>query len=629
MRFAYRAHMPSAIACVMGAFVLAGNVAMAQGSIRLEQIGTYASGVYDEGAAEIVDYDHKTQRLFVVNAQAATIDVLDLRRPNNPRLLFTIDVTPYGAGVNSVSVDDGVVAVAVEDAVKQNPGSAVFFSTSGRFLNKVKVGALPDMITFSPNGRWVLVANEGEPNSDYTNDPKGSVSIIDMSRGASRVRQSDVCSVDFREFNRSRLDPSIRIYGPNATVAQDIEPEYIAISEDSKTAYVTLQENNAMAIIDIRDCEVKKLVGLGFKNHNKRGNGLDASDRDNAINIANWPLKGMYLPDAISAYEYRDKTYLVTANEGDAREYDTFVEEARVGSLKLDSIAFPNAATLRNNANLGRLNVTKTRGDVDNDGDYDELYSLGGRSFSIWSDRGELVFDSGDDFERITAAAFPANFNSDNAENGTFDNRSDNKGPEPEALAIGTIGRRTYAFIGLERISGVMVYDITKPNDPEFVQYINNRDFAGDAEAGTAGDLGPEGMVFISADDSPNCRPLLVVSNEISGTTTVYEIDQRFWWKENMENADEMEISGDLSQNFPNPASTTTSIPFTLNADAHVAVKVLDMTGTEVATLVDAAFSAGEHTVPFQTTGLPAGTYFYRLDVNGVVSEMMQLTVAR
>lgn len=500
--------------------------------IELRLAGTYSAGVFNAGAAEITAYDPKTRRLFVVNGAASTIDVLDISDPSAPRLLFSIDLTPYGRQANSVAVHKGVVAAAVEANVKTDPGRAVFFDADGNYLNSVAVGALPDMLTFTPDGRTVLVANEGEPNS-YNQpgsvDPEGSVSVINLKLGAHRLTQADVVTAGFSAFNFAALDPSVRVYGPGASVAQDLEPEYIAVSHDSKTAWVTLQENNAIGVLDIKRGVFTELVGLGFKDHSIAGSGLDASDRDgpaNAgrINIANWPVFGMYQPDAIASFRHRGNTYLITANEGDARDYAGFSEERRVSALTLDPRAFPNATALKTNAQLGRLNVTAANGNPDGDGDYDRLYAFGARSFSIRTASGALVFDSGDQLEQLTARLLPGFFNSDNAANNSFDTRSDNKGPEPEAVEVGEIYGRTYAFVGLERIGGVAVYDITDPFSPRFVQYVNNRDFAGDAAAGTAGDLGPEGLLFIPGHDSPTHKPLLVVANEVSGTTTVYEI---------------------------------------------------------------------------------------------------------
>lgn len=244
-------------------------------------------------------------------------------------------------------------------------------------------------------------------------------------------------------------------------------------------------------------------------------NGLDANDEDETINIQNEPVFGLYQPDAIAAYEVDGATYYLTANEGDARD-----EDERIEDLELDPDAFPNAEELQSEENLGRLEVSTIDGDTDGDGDFDRLISYGGRSFSIRDANGNLVFDSGDDFAQITAEDVPELFNS----NGTvdsFDSRSDAKGAEPEGVVVGEVDGTPYAFVGLERTGGIMVYDISDPANSEFVQYINPID----AETGDALDLGPEGLQFIPAEDSPNGEPLLTVSNEVSGTVSVYQID--------------------------------------------------------------------------------------------------------
>jgi Ca2+-binding RTX toxin-like protein len=485
-------------------------------SVSLSSLGTYTGS-----GAEIPAFDPLTQRTYVV-AGTSTLEVLDSSNPANPTLFGTIDVSQFGIA-NSVAVKNGIVAVAVESFNKQAPGTVAFYDLDGNFLNAVTVGSLPDMLTFTPDGKKILVANEGEPNSyNQANsvDPEGSVGIIDISNGVLNLNQSNVTIADFTAFNSQKdalISSGVRIFGPNATVAQDIEPEYITISKDSKTAWITLQENNAIATLDIESGQITEIKPLGYKNHNLAGNGLDASDRDGPnntgkINIQNWPVLGMYQPDAIASFTVNGQTYLITANEGDARDYTGFSEERRVGSLNLDPTAFPNAAALKNNAALGRLNVTSTLGDTDGDGDYDRLYAYGARSFSIWDAQGNLVYDSGDKLEQITAAQVPEIFNSDGT-SASFDTRSDNKGPEPEGVVTGVIAGRTYAFIGLERTSGVIVYDVTNPTSPTFVQLIT-----------TPGDIAPEGLTFISAQESPTGKPLLVVSNEVSKTTTTYEI---------------------------------------------------------------------------------------------------------
>lgn len=512
-------------------------------SLSLEVIGTYQTGIFDESAAEILAHDPLNQQLFVINADAGAVDVLDISDPTAPTKVGEIQAVCGSGGVNSVSVSGALVAIAVENENKQAPGCVEFFDSTAYDtpLTAVEVGALPDMLTFTPNGQFVLVANEGEPSDDYLVDPEGSVSIIDLRGG---VLAAGVKTADFSAYNRrakALRAAGIRIFGPDATVAQDLEPEYITVSADSTTAWVALQENNALAVVDVMRARVTNLLALGTKDHALAHNALDASNRDDAINIATWPVQGMYQPDAIARYEWDGETYIVTANEGDARDYDGFSEEARVADIELDPEAFPDAESLQDEANLGRLNITTANGDDDGDGRFEKLYSYGARSFSIWTESGELVFDSGDDFERIIAELLPEDFNSNNDENGSFDSRSDDKGPEPEAIAIGEILGRTYAFVGLERVGGIMVYDISEPTAAQFVNYVNNRDFSVDAQLGdgttnpAVGDLGPESIIFIPALDSPaklpilggRARipvPMLAVGNEVSGTTTLYGI---------------------------------------------------------------------------------------------------------
>jgi DNA-binding beta-propeller fold protein YncE len=503
--------------------------------LDLNLIGRYSSGVFNAGAAEIVAYDATSKRLFVVNSSAVTVDVLNLSNPANPVLLGTIDAQAEGGSANSVAVRNGVLAVAVQGAVKTDPGKVVFYdaNTLAR-ISSVAVGALPDMLAFTPNGEAVVVANEGEPNVGYTIDPEGSVSVIDV---RNCFVNPPVATADFQAFNGSLAalrSAGVRIYGPNATVAQDLEPEYIAMAPDSRSARVTLQEANALAVLDLTNVAapvVTRIVALGTKDHSVINNEFDASDRDPSgapsIRIRNWPVRGMYQPDAIAAYSFNGKTYYVTANEGDDRnDFIPGGETARVSSLTLDPVAFPNAAELQDPAALGRLNVTKFSGDSDGDGDFDRLFALGSRSFSVWTEDGTQLFDSGSQFEQVTARRYPANFNASHDSN-SLEDRSDNKGPEPEGVVIGQINSRNFAFIGLERIGGVMVYDVTNPQGPRFVQYVNSRDFTKDPETElpVVGDLGPEGLAFVSAADSPSGKPLLIVGNEVSGTTAIYQID--------------------------------------------------------------------------------------------------------
>lgn len=908
-------------------------------SLALAPLGVYNTGVVGKGAAEVVGYDEGTQRAFVTNAASNRVDILDIRNPDLPIPTGKVDTSRYGESPTSVDVHDGIVAIAVKSADSAANGYIVFADANGNTLAAVEAGVRPDMVTFTPDGLHVLAADEGEPSPDYRTDPEGSITIVDLRNGVDGLRQSDVAHVSFRAFNNMSLDPTIRIFGPGASVAQDLEPEYIAVTPDSSRAYVTLQENNALAVVDIARGLVVELIPLGFKDHSRPfvtglrnyefpempvvgatpagqelrlggfsgllfegvdketgellflthtdrgpnadsvdldddgkderpfalpdfnpvlvhfaldprsgtitlreeihlkdkdgrqltglpnvvklpgipradeppvdllghdlpvdpsgvdleavvhaadgtwwmgdeyrpsllhfdadgrlieryvpsgsnedgndfgvealpaalaqrqdnrgfealaldgtmlyafmqspidnpasdgdvnaessrwtrliafdtekaetvgeylylleggdvdklgdavalGNGeflvlerddvagpdarkyiyrislegatnllegsarrlegpdqgleilseaelasagirpvlkrlfvdltaagyelldkpegmalvdsdtvalindddfgiaggfdpatgaldpnpnpfpsvltlislkataLDASDKDGGIHFTNPPVLGMFQPDAIGAYDVAGKTYLVTANEGDARAYKGFDEQTRVRDIALDPSVFPDAESLQRDENLGRLRTTTAAGSAGNDPNGDGLaeriLAFGARSISIWDADANLVWDSGDELERITARLLPEEFNS-GEENGTFDTRSDVSGPEPEGLALGTVDGRTYAFVGLERIGGVIVYDITEPFAPQYVTYATTRDFQGDAEAGTAGDLSPEGLVFVSGSDSPTGEPLLLVANEFSGSTRVFAVQR-------------------------------------------------------------------------------------------------------
>ena len=495
--------------------------------IFLSPVGTYGGTAFDEGQAEIVAWDGMNSQIFVVNAAAGTVDVLDASDPTALALVDTLTATDNAGTltldeVNSVAVNGDLLAVAVAGPEVDDPGAVQFYRTDTlAFLGQAEICSLPDMVAFTPDGTTALAACEGEPSDDYSVDPDGGVAIIDISGGA----ETPVVTIaDFTGFDadKAALAESGVRFNPAASVSDDLEPEYIAVSDDGATAWVTLQENNAVAVVDVAGGTISAVLGLGAKDHGIPGNELDASDRDDRVNIRSWPVFGLYMPDTIVQYEVNGTPYLITANEGDAREYETYVDEARVEDLMLDPLAFPDYPLLQTDAQLGRLTVSTIDGDTDGDGDYDELYAFGARSFSIWNGlTGQLVYDSGHDFEVITARRYGFDFNNNNDEN-EGDTRSDAKGPEPEALAVGQVGPNWYAFIGLERMGGIMVYDVSHPESPRFVQYALDRDFT--ATGFDIGDLGPEGMAFVPADDSPTGTLWLIVGNEVSGTTTVYEI---------------------------------------------------------------------------------------------------------
>ena len=496
---------------------------VATNDINLNYLTSYSNGIAGPNSAEIVAHDPVSQRLFIVNSLGAKIDIVNFSNPAAPTAISSIDISSYG-NINSIDVKNGVIAAAIENATPELDGSVVFFDTNGSFLKQVTAGALPDMVKFNHAGTLVLTANEGQPNGDYTIDPEGSVTIIDISGGIANLTQANVTQATFTAFNANitALETAgVRIGKSGATVAQDMEPEYITISDDDAKAYITCQENNAVAVVDLATNTIVDILPLGSKDHMLANNSLDASDQGGVIHMANWPILGTYMPDAISYFNVAGIGYFVTANEGDAREYGNYADVARLSSLTLDATAFPYADAIK--ANIGRINTITTEGDTDNDGDLDEIHVFGSRSFTIWNAAtGARVWDSGDDFERITAVdpTFGALFNASNSNN-SFKNRSDDKGPEPEGITTAVIDGKTYAFITLERTGGVMVYDISNPMAPVFVDYKNSR-----TTASYGGDNGPEGIILIASENSPSGSPILILANEVSSTLSIFGVEK-------------------------------------------------------------------------------------------------------
>ncbi len=450
------------------------------------------------GAAEITTYDPLTKRLFAVNNGTVNkIDVIDIADLSAVKLVSSISMAPYGGFVNSVDVANGKLAAAIESTNKQANGKIVVFNTTTYAEEKViTVGALPDMVVYSPDGRYIISANEGEPSADYTNDPEGTVSIIDVNNGYA-VKTINFASMSSQQA--ALAAKGFRIFGPGKDFVKDIEPEYVTVSDDSKTAWVTLQENNGIAEIDLTAATITRIMPLGFKDYNSTANAMDLSDRDNAIAFTPAKVFGVYMPDGISFIRHNGVPYLFTANEGDSREYTAFVEVKRVSGVSLDATAFPTGSTLKQDGQLGRLNITTTLGDTDNDGDFDALYSLGARSFSVWdASSGTLVFDSKNELDVKTKELSLYD-----------DGRSDDKGSEPEAVVIGRVGNKLVAYVGMERADAVAIYDITDPTKPNFIKII------------TTGDA-PEGVHFISASKSPVQQSLLVVSSENDGVIKIY-----------------------------------------------------------------------------------------------------------
>ncbi|GAB5400085.1 MAG: hypothetical protein Aureis2KO_16700 [Aureisphaera sp.] len=565
----------------IGIYILDDDTAVPAGDDSQLDVTYLTSYLVDgDGTAEIAAYDADSQQILVTNA--TKLEFIDFSDPSNMSTNLSIDFAATGDGVQSVATYGGLYALAISGIEKTDNGTVLIGDVANTFGVYLEVGALPDMVTFTPDGTKIIVANEGEPNDDYSIDPEGSISIIDVSGGLGNISQANVTTLDFNAFDsqESELeDAGVRIYGPGASVSQDLEPEYVAVSDDSQTAYVSLQENNAYAIVDLVNMEITDILPFGLKDHSQFSNTIDVSDETDFIFDANWPIYGMYMPDAITAYDVNGTTYVVTANEGDAREYDTYEEERKIDDddYNLDPALFSDIDVLEMESNLSEINVTNASGDIDNDGLFEQIHVFGGRSFSIFeADSGNLVYDSANDFEVITAndPVYGGIFNASNSNN-NFKNRSDNKGPEPEGVIVEEINGEYYAFILLERIGGLMVYNVTDPANPVFLEYENSRDATPGGDE--MGDLAPEGVIYIPFEDSPTDTGLLVIANEESATLSVFEINN------DILSVNDFETASTKLVVYPNPADDM----IFLNKPG--AYEIYDITGRLIATTGEVA----------------------------------------
>lgn len=508
--------------------------------LKVSQIAQYDSGV-GAGGTEILAYDEVRKLAFVTNGAKAGFDILSfeaLESGKFQKVSSKKHVSLADFGIENVKDITSIASHPTKDLIaisavsnpKTDNGHVVFTTKDGEYVTHVEVGALPDMVAFTPDGTKVIVANEGEPSgfpsgdevSVYTADPEGSISVINV------TSETNDFTVQTLHFDESLLDENVRV-SSKGTILEQLEPEYVTVSDDSKRAYVSMQENNAVATIDLENLQIISVKGLGVKDHSVEGNELDVIKDDEKAVLENQPILAFYMPDAIDTFTANGKAYIVTPNEGDSRDYsddEGYSEEADLKDIldKVDLNAEMYAGYTQEQldamdlSTIGDYKVTIENG-LNEEGKYEAIYGYGGRSFSIFdAETMELVYDSGSDFERITAEALPEHFNIDNEELG-IDDRSDNKGPEPETVVTGVIDGTTYAFIALERISGIMVYDLTNPTKPEFVTLISSRDFSEDIK----GDVSPEGLQFIPAEVSPTGKALLAATHEVSGTVAVYE----------------------------------------------------------------------------------------------------------
>ena len=487
--------------------------------LAITKAAGYDSGVVnaDGGSAEIIQYNADTQMYYVINGTSGTLDIV-------PRAVYSEDNQAEGYKLNlkekleaevadfvygdmtsvAVNTEKDLVAVAVQAAGTNENGLIVLLDYDQNMKAVIEAGAQPDMVTFTKDGNRVLSANEGEPREGYaerTIDPMGTVTVADLSNGLDQIVSTNITFENWDE-KREELTAAGVIIKKNTAPSVDFEPEYIAVNSEGTKAYAALQEANAIATIDLTTNIVTYVQSLGFKDHSQEKNALDVLKKDEEVNIQTQPYWGIYMPDGICIYEVDGTEYLLTANEGDSREWGDYLNETeeKVGESKSKVVFFDTS---------------------DYDGvDEEKKYLFGGRSFSIYNaETMEQIYDSGSDFETITAELLPGYFNCSNDDK-SFDDRSGKKGPEAESVVTGEVNGKTYAFVGLERIGGIMIYDITDPADSRFVNYINSRDFSGDI----AGDVSPEGLCFVPAEESFSENAELFAAHEVSGTAAIYEM---------------------------------------------------------------------------------------------------------
>ena len=565
----HKAKRAASLALGLGLALQLGTAASAQGvptggyengtaALDLTQIARYSAGQYnvDGGVMEIVAYNQATEWAYAINGQSGKLAAIPLAgltagahveeltgtEIDVKALVEAEDSTFQYGDMTSVAIspDSTTLAAALQAQGSNDAGRVALFTCeedgSLTLEALVETGAQPDMVTFAGDG-VVLTADEGEPREGYGEniaDPKGSVTVVDVEAQESTV-------VDFSAFDsqRDQLAEDGIVLKKGSAPSVDLEPEYIAVSGGK--AYVTLQENNAIAVLDIESQAFEGVYSAGFEDHSTTA--IDLDKKDDAYDPQTYEsLLGIRMPDGIAAFTVEGTTYLVTANEGDAREWGdedqgTFYLSEDERDFGEEGVTSPTGAITAENSGLeGKVVFFKTE---DFDGlDPEKDYVFGGRSFTVFqaTENGlEEVFTSGDDFEAHTAQYVPEYFNASN-DNAVLDDRSGKKGPEAESVTVGTVDGKTYAFVALERTGGVMVYDVTDPEAITFVNYVNTRDFGTTVEGSeeyedgeldkwvTGGDVAPEGLLFLDAASSPNGEPLLLAACEVSGTVAVYQL---------------------------------------------------------------------------------------------------------
>ena len=507
-------------------------------SLDLTQEARYDAGMTnaDGGVMEIVDYNTVTGWAYAVNGQTGNLTAIAVKDMADSESIDFLDGNDidvksiveancegftYGDMTSvAVSADGTKLAAAVQAEGYADNGRVAVFTCNAdgtlTFEQAYETGVQPDMVTFTPDDSRILTANEGEPREGYADgavDPAGSVTVITVADGT--AVNVDFTAYDSNEERQKLVDAGI-VMKKDTVPSEDLEPEYIAAGND--TAYVTLQEANAIAVIDLDSLKVAGIYSAGYEDYSTTA--VDIDKKDEAYNPAVYEsLRGIRMPDGVALYSVDGVDYIVTANEGDSREWGDYLNEDERDFG--DGQTSPTGKITAENSGLTGKVVFFDSSDYDGlDSGLD--YVFGGRSFTVFrADESGLteIYDSGSDFEAKTAEYIPENFNCSNDDK-SLDDRSGKKGPEAESITVGTVGERTYAFIGLERVGGVMVYDITDPAETVYVNYINSRDFSEDI----AGDDSPEGLCFIPAADSADGNAYLLAACEVSGTVAAYEL---------------------------------------------------------------------------------------------------------
>ena len=522
-----------------------------EATVKITEISSITSGD-GEGSAEIATYHAGSKRIFATNGVKNTIDIFDISDVANPKKVGSVALSPYGNDVTSVAAGKDVVVAVVNVSDKFSAtgvptttnGKIVVFDTAGKVLSSPDVlGVLPDSVSFAPNGTTALVAIEAQPvcakddpataakeDADYTkaSDPVGGVTVVDLSDPAAPVLKF----AGFDQFTVSEMRAKgIAVSSVVNNVSKDFEPEF-ATAIDNEFAYVTIQEANAIGKLNIQTATFESIT-RAFESKVSQV-ARDTSDRDSGAGPRTYAnVVGASQPDAIAGFKMGSGNYFITANEGDAREYTCLNDDLRASALKVDPRRFADWKTLSGSAALGRAKVNPNNGDRDGDGDIDTIHLRGSNSMTMYRN-GLAIWDSADLLDQIQTAAFGvANINgshslsSDKATmNYVGQDRSDDKGSEPEGVAVGIVGDRRIAVLGLERMSALAVFDITQPRIPVFIEWLQMLP----AKATPAKDVkywSPEGIVFVPADKSPSGKALIITSYELSGSLSIHQIEPR------------------------------------------------------------------------------------------------------